>query len=84
MYAWCLVIHASMDPGGADREALERYPFQAESDPYRGLIFHDEAWHWAMLRLHGEQYWVKSPHLQTASAAYREESERFDCTSDAT
>ncbi len=26
-------------------------------------MFHDESWHWAMLRLHGDLYWQHRPEL---------------------
>jgi hypothetical protein len=43
-------------------------------EPHRGLLFHDEAWHWAMLQTAGPQYWVNRPELKQPSAAYRLES----------
>ena len=43
--------------------ALHCYPYEPSDEPYRALVFHDEAWHWAMLRLHGERYPVEHPEL---------------------
>ncbi|MGX1476124.1 UNVERIFIED_CONTAM: hypothetical protein RKD50_004932 [Streptomyces canus] len=28
-------------------------PYEPADHPHRGLVFHDEAWHWAMSRIHG-------------------------------
>ncbi|WP_406673847.1 hypothetical protein WBK31_35620 [Nonomuraea sp. N2-4H] len=40
-------------------------------EPYRGLVFHDEAWHWAMLGIYGERYWVAHPELADPPPEYR-------------
>ncbi|WP_249999359.1 hypothetical protein [Actinoplanes sp. M2I2] len=48
----------------------ERYPFEAGDVPLRGLIFHDEAWHWAMRAIHGDEYWISHPHFAKYSAGY--------------
>jgi hypothetical protein len=59
-------------------EALHAYPYEPSSDAYRGLAFHDEAWHWAMLTIHGDMYWLRDRALEVPSEAYRLESESFD------
>ena len=70
-YAWVMQRHAGLDAIRAETAALKRYPFEAADAPYRGLVFHDEAWHWAMLAIHGDEYWVSQPHLVEPSAEYR-------------
>ncbi|MQY21874.1 hypothetical protein NRB20_49870 [Nocardia sp. RB20] len=56
----------------AESSALRRYPYEQSDEPYRGLILHDEAWHWAMLRIHGEGYPQEHPELVEPPAEYRE------------
>ncbi|MFE2147682.1 hypothetical protein ACFXA3_39160 [Streptomyces sp. NPDC059456] len=70
-YAWVMRRHGGMAPEEAMEAALERYPFEPADAPYRGLIFHDEAWHWAMLAIHGDRYPVEHPELVQPSADYR-------------
>jgi hypothetical protein len=55
----------------ADPATLERYPYESSDEPNRGLIFHDEAWHWAMLRIYGDAYAGDHPELAQPSAEYR-------------
>ena len=43
----------------------------------RGFVFHDEAWHWAMLALHGNMYWHARPDLVWVPQEYRQEATRF-------
>jgi hypothetical protein len=76
MFAWCLQKHGRRSPAEADAEALRAYPYEPASDPCRGLVFHDEAWHWAMLTIHGNMYWLKDRQLEEPSADYREEAKR--------
>ncbi|MFJ2639840.1 hypothetical protein [Streptomyces sp. NPDC087511] len=70
-YAWVMRQHGGLAPKEAREAALERYPYQPAEVPYRGLIFHDEAWHWAMLAIHGEWYVREHPELVHPSADYR-------------
>ncbi|MFC7303072.1 hypothetical protein ACFQVC_02410 [Streptomyces monticola] len=70
-YAWVLREHGGMTPDAAGAAALDDYPYEPADAPYRGLVFHDEAWHWAMLRIHGDRYRVTHPELDGPSAAYR-------------
>lgn len=57
-FAWVMEHHGGLSQTEARAAALERCPYEASDDPHRGLIFHDEAWHWAMLRIHqNEPYW---------------------------
>jgi hypothetical protein len=49
---------------------MERYPYEASDAPYRGLVFHDVAWHWAMLKIHQDPYWLAHPELASPPAEY--------------
>ena len=70
-YAWVMRTYAAMSSVQADEAADLRYPYEPPGTAYRGLIFHDEAWHWAMLALKGEQYWLRHPELLGPPEAYR-------------
>lgn len=78
LFAFVLGEHGGFSVAEAEREALLRYPYEPPEAEYRGLIFHDEAWHWAMLRLHGEGYWRERPELSEPSPAYRREAAGLD------
>ncbi|GIF04739.1 hypothetical protein [Actinoplanes siamensis] len=69
-FAWVMQHYGNLDAVQAEMAAEKRYPFEASAAPYRGLIFHDEAWHWAMLAIHGDAYWVSHPHLAEPPAEY--------------
>lgn len=81
MYAWCLVAYAGLLPSDAREAAQSFYPYEPAGKHLRGLVFHDHAWHWAMLRIVGESYWVKRPDLLEWSAEYRAESDAYDARS---
>ncbi|MEU3289658.1 hypothetical protein OG739_02285 [Streptomyces longwoodensis] len=70
-YAWVMQYHGGLTPAEAHRAAAEHYPYEAEDDPYRTLVFHDEAWHWAMQAIHGERYASEHPELAHPSPAYQ-------------
>ena len=70
-FAWVLCRYGGLSDARAQAAALERYPYEPGDDPHRGLIFHDEAWHWAMLSIHGDAYVVDHPELVQPSAEYR-------------
>lgn len=70
-YAWVMQHHGGLAPKEARKAALERYPYEPPGAPYRGLIFHDEAWHWAMLAIHGDRYVAEHPELADPSPEYR-------------
>ena len=78
MYAWCLVEHGARAPADAEREALAAYLYEPPTDDARGLLFHELAWHFAMLALFGDRYWTKRRDLERASDAYKAESARFE------
>ncbi|MEU9581123.1 hypothetical protein [Streptomyces chilikensis] len=71
-YAWAMRHHGGLTPAEAAAAALERYPYEPDDAPYRGLIFHDEAWHWAMLAIHGNRYVVEHPELVEPPPEYRD------------
>jgi hypothetical protein len=77
MFAWCLVQHGSFTPEAAAQKALDFYQYEPPEEEHRGLVFHDEAWHWAMLGI-SPRYWRTHPELAHASDAYRAESRRFN------
>ncbi|GAB4002604.1 hypothetical protein GCM10029992_41290 [Glycomyces albus] len=70
-YAWVMRRYGGMAPAEARAAALECYPYESGDAPLRGLVFHDEAWHWAMLSLHGAQYWLERPELAEPPPEYR-------------
>jgi hypothetical protein len=77
MFAWGLARYSLLSPDVAAQEATSFYAYEPSSDPYRGLVFHDQAWHWVMLRVHGEFYWKSNRELGMPSAEYQMESEAF-------
>lgn len=77
LFALALTHHGGMTPEQAKREALERYPYEPPDTSYRGMIFHEIAWHWAMIRLHGHEYSRSHPELRNAPESFRREAERL-------
>ncbi|MEV7468342.1 hypothetical protein AB0O20_17840 [Streptomyces kronopolitis] len=70
-YAWVMHHHGGLTPAEATDAALERYPYEPDDAPRRGLVFHDEAWYWAMLAIHSDRYVVERPELVDPSPEYR-------------
>ncbi|GAB3173655.1 hypothetical protein GCM10027059_45070 [Myceligenerans halotolerans] len=70
-YAWVMRRYGGLGQAEADAAALACYPYESDDVPFRELVFHDEAWHWAMLGLHGDQYWRQHPELAQPPAEYR-------------
>jgi hypothetical protein len=70
-FAWVMRQHGGLTSAQADAAALEQYPYQTSDAPFRGLVFHDLAWHWAMRKLYGDLYWLAHPELARPPAAYR-------------
>ncbi|MCX4763748.1 hypothetical protein OG562_22835 [Streptomyces sp. NBC_01275] len=70
-YAWVMRRYGRMPLAESWAAALAWYPYEPSEAPYRGLVFHDEAWHWAMCALHGERYPVERPELVEPSDEYR-------------
>ena len=69
-FAWCLEKYGDRSPEAAKSEAEDFYAYEASDAPFRGLVFHDLAWHWAMLRIYGDGYWRKHPDLEHPSEEY--------------
>ncbi|GAA2083286.1 hypothetical protein [Actinomadura alba] len=69
-FAWVMQRYGSFTPAEAEAAALKHYPYEASDAPFRGLIFHDLSWHWAMLAIHGGSYWVEHPELVNPSPEY--------------
>ncbi|MFG2379360.1 hypothetical protein [Streptomyces avermitilis] len=67
-FAWVMRWHGQLTATEAWEAAVAHYPYEPGDAPYRGLVFHDEAWHWAMLALHGDRYPVERPGLVEPSA----------------
>ncbi|MFI1968087.1 hypothetical protein BLA24_21190 [Streptomyces cinnamoneus] len=63
LYAWVMRRHGNLTLPESWAAALAAYPYEPDGTPHRGLVFHDEPWHWAMLDLHGERYTVEHPEL---------------------
>ena len=76
LFAWTLRHYGNVPIDEAERAAMAFYGYEAPS-PRRGFLFHDEAWHWAMRQLHGEQYWEGHPERATPSDAYLAEADRI-------
>ncbi|SOD62295.1 hypothetical protein SAMN06297387_105111 [Streptomyces zhaozhouensis] len=71
-YAWVLARHGGLTPEEARAVAREHYPYEPADAPFRGLVFHDEAWHWAMRVIHGDRYASTHPELVHPPEEYRE------------
>lgn len=69
-YAWVLRMYGGV-PSAEAETAAERFYEYEPTGPYRGLVFHDEAWHWAMLRVKGDDYVTRYPELVDPPAEYR-------------
>lgn len=77
MYAWCLVQYGGVAPDAAAALASEFYCYEPPDDEYRELVFHDVAWHWAMLRVRGDGYWRGHPELEAPPTEYHLEARRL-------
>src|SRR5262245_47348835 len=80
MFAWTLMHFGSVPPETARQRALRFYVYEPPDAVCRGFVFHDEAWHWAMIALHGNMYWRARPDLVFAPHEYRQQSARFSAT----
>lgn len=74
LFAWTLQNYGEFSPADAEREANKFYEYEPPSTEVRGLVFHDEAWHWAMLTIHGEGYWRSRPELEQPSREYNDQA----------
>ena len=84
MYEWCLKNIGNLSEKDARKEAKEFYKYEPVSEKLRWLVFHEDAWHWAMLKIKGENWWVDFPELKEANAEYNREWERFETEQDYT
>jgi hypothetical protein len=70
-FAWVMRRYGGLTAAEADAAAQEQYPYQPSDAPFRGFVFHDEAWRWAQLKIHhGALYWVDHPELIDPPAEY--------------
>ncbi|WP_417763773.1 hypothetical protein [Shewanella sp.] len=60
MYAWTLQRYGQLTALAAQEKANAFYAYTAADVPLRELVFHNQAWHWAMLALFGERYLVSA------------------------
>lgn len=77
MFAWCLMRIGGRTPEAAAAEAAAFYVYEPASKEYRALVFHDLAWDWAMLTIHGDGYWQRDRALETPTAEYEAEASAF-------
>ncbi len=75
MFVWCLARYGGLSPEAAAEQAAGFYAYHSPDDEHRSLVFHDEAWHWAMLQVRGAHYWKTHPQLASAGVDYRLEAE---------
>jgi hypothetical protein len=80
MYAWCLRTYGDFEANEADQKASSFYGDEPANALYRGLVFHNEAWHWAMLHIFGEAYWTSRPDLLDPPQEYLDHSRAYDNT----
>lgn len=78
MFAWCLEHIGNLPKNIANEQAMAFYAYEPASAENRGLVFHDEAWHWAMLRIKGDGYWQNNRQIERPSEDYNAESRLFD------
>ena len=76
MYSWCLVHYGNYSDVEALKESESFYKYQPPGE-YRGLVFHDEAWHCAMLKVFGECYWKLRPDLGSPCPEYEKEADNW-------
>jgi hypothetical protein len=69
-FAWVMQHYGGLTAAQAEAAALQRYPYEARDKPNRGLVFHREAWQWALRKIHGDMYWVEHPELDHPPAGY--------------
>lgn len=70
-FIWCLMKYGKYSLESATEKAFKLYCYEPPTHKYRWLVFHDEAWHWAMLQIFGEGYWAKYPEYESPSKEYR-------------
>ncbi|MCL6416272.1 hypothetical protein MIB92_11465 [Aestuariirhabdus sp. Z084] len=78
MFEWCLLNIGVYSQDEIESASKRLFSYKPESDEYRWLVFHDDAWHWAMLEIKGEGYWREYPNLKDESLEYKQEWERYE------
>ncbi|MFE6861583.1 hypothetical protein [Nocardia sp. NPDC057668] len=68
-YAWVMERYGGLTSAEAKARAVAFYYYEAPDEECRGLVFHDQAWHWAMVHLHG-YYWLNHPEWERPPAEY--------------
>ncbi|GAA2016085.1 hypothetical protein GCM10009839_09410 [Catenulispora yoronensis] len=61
-YAWVMHKYGGLPPTEA-KAAAEEFYYYEEPGAYRGLVFHDEPWHWAMVTIKGSDYYTRHREL---------------------
>jgi len=77
MYEWCMKNVGGLSIIEVKLEADKLYYYEPPEEEHRWLVFHEDAWHWAMLKLNGEQYWVSNPELKSETKEYVQEYKRY-------
>lgn len=77
LYKWCLSGIGKMSEQDAEMHANNFYKYEDDTNIYRDLVFHDTSWHWAMLKILGDHYWVKYPNYKAQSEDYNKEYINF-------
>jgi hypothetical protein len=78
MYKWCLQNIGNLPEGDARKEAETFYKYEPVEEKHRWIVFHEDAWHWAMLKLKGENWWLDFPELKEANTEYNMEWKKFE------
>jgi hypothetical protein len=76
MFAWVLETYGKFSREDVQSKAISFYKYEDPGTECRGLIFHDLAWHWAMIELYGEGYWHERPELEKPSIEYKQENKK--------
>ncbi|GAA5068016.1 hypothetical protein [Nocardia callitridis] len=69
-YAWVLERYLGKTAAAAHAEALRFYEYEPPDVANRGLVFHNDAWHWALLGLPGGSYWQTHPEWERPGDEY--------------
>jgi hypothetical protein len=70
LFAWCFVNYGDLSAEEAQKRAEAFYEYEPPDDPYRWLVFHENAWYWVMQHIVGNCYWTLRPDLAEPSEAY--------------
>ncbi len=77
LYAWCLINYGQMQVHESYQEASKLYQYYPFDQEDREDVFQEEAWHWAMVKLFGNDYASKHPQLADPPYQYSQESDRI-------